>query len=66
MFRRCAVYELMRITPEIRGLIEPGVQADRIHQAALDGGMVPITAAALRLAREGRISLAEAYRVRAD
>ena len=66
VFRRCAVYELMRITPEIRGLIEPGVQADRIHQAALDGGMVPITAAALRLAREGRISLAEAYRVRAD
>ena len=66
VFRRSAVYELMRITPAIRDMIEPGVQADRIHQAALASGMVPITEAALRMAREGRISLAEAYRVRAD
>ena len=66
VFRRSAVYELMRITPEIRDMIEPGVQADRIHRVALAGGMVPITEAALRMARDGRISLAEAYRVRAD
>ena len=66
VFRRSAVYELMRITPEIRDMIEPGVQADRIHRVALAAGMVPITEAALRMAREGRISLAEAYRVRAD
>lgn len=66
VFRRSAVYELMRITPDIRELIEPGVQADRIHRAALAQGMVPITAAALRMARDGRISLAEAYRIRAD
>lgn len=66
VFRRSAVYELMRITPAIRGLIEPGVDADRIHAAALAAGMVPITEAALRMARQGRISLAEAYRVRAD
>ena len=66
VFRRSAVYELMRITPAIRDMIEPGVQADRIHRAALAAGMVPITEAALRMAREGRISLAEAYRVRAD
>ena len=66
VYRRCAVYELMRITPAIRDLIEPGVDADRIHKAALDGGMIPITQAAVAMARQGRISLAEAYRIRAD
>ncbi|GAB1596775.1 GspE/PulE family protein [Lysobacter claricitrinus] len=66
VFRRCAVYELMRITPAIRELIAPGVEADRIHAAALAGGMIPITQAAVRMARNGRISLAEAYRIRAD
>lgn len=66
VFRRCAVYELMRITPAIRDLIQPGVEADRIHDVARTEGMVSITEAAVRLAREGRISLAQAYRVRAD
>lgn len=66
VFRRRAVYELMRITPAIRGLIVPGANADRIHAAALEAGMVPITQAALRIARQGTISLAEAYRVRVD
>lgn len=66
VFRRCAVYELMRITPAIRDLIQPGVEADRIHQTALAEGMIPITEAAVRMARQGRISLTEAYRIRAD
>jgi type IV pilus assembly protein PilB len=66
VFRRCAVYELMRVTPAIRDLIEPDVAADRIHAAALAGGMIPITEAAVSMARQGRISLTEAYRIRAD
>ena len=66
VFRRSAVYELMEITPALRRLIVPGAEADRIHEAALAEGMVPITQHALQLARAGRISLAEAYRVRAD
>ena len=66
VFRRCAVYELMRVTPAIRDLIAPGVDADRIHAAALEAGMIPITQAAVNMARQGRISLSEAYRVRAD
>lgn len=66
VFRRSAVYELMRVTPAIRDLIEPGVHADRLHAAALEQGMVPITAAAVQMARDGRISLAEAYRVRVE
>ncbi|MBP6749726.1 MAG: type II/IV secretion system protein [Xanthomonadaceae bacterium] len=63
---RRAVYELMTITPRIRALIVPGAEADAIHTAAIEDGMVPITQAAVALAREGSISLAEAWRVRAD
>jgi type IV pilus assembly protein PilB len=63
---RRAVYELMEITPEIRRLIVPGAEADRIHEAGLAQGMRSITGAALELARRGEISLAEAYRVRTD
>lgn len=66
VFRRAAVYELMRISPAIRRLIVPGAEADHIHETALAEGMVPITRAALDMARRGSISLAEAYRVRAE
>ena len=63
---RQAVYELFVVTPAIQKLIVPGAEADAIHLAALAEGMVPITQSAVRLAREGRISLSEAWRVRAD
>src|SRR5690606_1238229 len=66
VYRRRAVYARIRITPATPDLSEPGVGADRIHKAALDGGMIPITQAAVAMARQGRISLAEAYRIRAD
>jgi type IV pilus assembly protein PilB len=64
--RRQAVYELMVLTPHLRSLIVPGADADTIHAAALGEGMTPITQAAVALAREGLISLAEAWNVRAD
>ena len=64
--RRRAVYELMVMSPQLRSLIVPGAEADRIHQAAIEEGMVPITQAAIALARSGAISLAEAWRVRSD
>ena len=66
VYKRQAVYELMLVSPRIRALIVPGANADAIHQAAIAEGMVPITQAAVRLAREGKISLMEAWRVRAD
>lgn len=66
VYKRQAVYELMIVTPKIRSLIVPGAEADAIHGAAIEGGMVPITQAAVRLARAGTISLSEAWRVRAD
>ncbi|MFC7300557.1 GspE/PulE family protein [Cognatiluteimonas weifangensis] len=64
--KRQAVYELMVLTPRLRALIVPGAEADAIHAAAIEEGMVPITRAAVALARSGAISLAEAWRVRAD
>ncbi|MBW8366421.1 MAG: GspE/PulE family protein [Arenimonas sp.] len=64
--KRRAVYEMMVVTPNIQSLIVPGAEADTIHRVAMQEGMVPITQAAVQLAREGLISLAEAWRVRAD
>ena len=66
VFKRAAVYELMRITPAVRRCISADAEADRIHEVAVSEGMVPITQAALAMARAGQISLSEAYRVRAD
>lgn len=65
-FRRSAVYELLSVTPALRRLIVPSAEAGRIHQQALADGMVSITQAALAMARAGRISPLEAYRVCAD
>jgi type IV pilus assembly protein PilB len=66
VYRRQAVYELMVMSPRLRALIVPGAEADTIHRVAIEEGMVPITRAAVNLARAGTISLAEAWRVRAD
>lgn len=64
--RRQAVYELLVVGPRLRELLAPGAEADTIHRVAIEEGMVPITQAAVTLARSGVISLAEAWRVRAD
>jgi len=64
--KRQAVYELLVVSPEIRKLIVPNAEADSIHRLAIAEGMTPITQAAVRIAREGKISLIEAWRVRSD
>lgn len=66
VFRRRAVYELMVFNRRLRQLIAPGADADQLHAAAIAEGMVPITQAAIALARSGVISLSEAWRVRSD
>ncbi|MBY4599653.1 GspE/PulE family protein [bacterium BD-1] len=66
VYKRRAVYEFMVVTPRIQSLIVPGAEADEIHAAAIEEGMVPLTQAAVNLARQGLISLTEAWRVRAD
>ena len=64
--KRRAVYELMVMTPRLQALVVPGGQADEIQRTAIQEGMVPLTQAAVALARSGAISLSEAWRVRAD
>ena len=66
VFRHQAVYELLVMTPRLRRLVVPGADAEALHAAAIVEGRVPITQAALALARSGEISLAEAWRVRTD
>lgn len=61
---RLAVYELMQLSPEIRELIQPNVNAAEIERAAIKNGMVPLTHNALSLARAKKTSLNEVYRVR--
>ncbi len=63
---KLAAYELMIVTPAIQELIVPGVDMRAIHETAVREGMTPITKAAVKLARSGMISLAEAWRVRAE
>jgi type IV pilus assembly protein PilB len=61
---RLAVYELLEVTPEIRELIQPKVNASDIEREAIKGGMLPLTEHALSLARQKLISLEQVYRVR--
>jgi type IV pilus assembly protein PilB len=61
-----AVYELLRATPELRDRIQEGVTAGDLHAQALKDGMMPLTQNALAQARQRKISLAEAYRVRLE
>jgi len=61
---RVAVYELLVITPEIRDLIQPKVNASDIEKVAIAGGMQPLTEHALYIARQQLTSLEEVYRVR--
>ncbi len=63
---RVAAYELMTVSPAIRHLIQPGCEADAIHDVALREGMTSITQSALALARAHVVSFDEAFRLRAD
>lgn len=61
---RVAVYELLVISPAIRDLIQPKVNATEIEKMAIEEGMKPLTEHALYVARQQLTSLEEVYRVR--
>lgn len=61
---RMAAYELLEVTPEIRELIQPKVNASDIEAIAIECGMTPLTEHALSLARQKLTSIEEVYRVR--
>lgn len=63
---RLAVYELLRLSSQVRTLIEQRASTDAIHQQAIKDGMVTLTANALDRARNRITSLEEVYRVRLD
>ncbi|GLQ30608.1 GspE/PulE family protein [Litoribrevibacter albus] len=63
---RRAVYELLQVGPEMRRLIVSNPNPVQLEELARKEGMTPLTECALKLAREGVISLDEAYRVRLE
>ena len=63
---RQAVYELLKVTVELRHLIKAGVSTDTIQKQAHADGLISLTEQALQLARQKLIPLSEVYRVRLE
>ena len=63
---RAAVYELLRVSPELRRLVVQGAALEELRMLALEQGLRPLTQHALRKARAGITSLEEVYRVRLE
>jgi len=63
---RHAVYELLTMTPALREMLVPGINAVTLQKRAVEDGMTPLTSHALHLARQKLIALAEVYRIRLE
>src|SRR5256885_894320 len=63
---RIALFEVLRITADVRGMILSGFSADRIQKLALESGMVPLRLAGLRKVAQGVTTLEEVLAVVAD
>ena len=60
---RTGTHELMRVTPELQGLIAEKAGENELREAAQAGGMIPLHQDALRKVAEGVTTLDEALRV---
>lgn len=60
---RVGVYEVMRNSERIQGLINEGATTDRIKEAAVDEGMITLLSYSLNLVQEGYTTLEEVERV---
>ncbi|TWT53930.1 Type II secretion system protein E [Rubripirellula amarantea] len=58
---RIPIFEIMPITPEITMAIEAGVPHSKLHDLAIDAGMVELPRAGLEQALAGRTSIEEVY-----
>ena len=58
---RIPIFEIMPITPKITMAIEAGVPHSKLHQMAIDAGMVELSRAGLEQALAGRTSIEEVY-----
>ena len=60
---RCALYEVLTVTQSIRDCINTKVPTSRIHDVAVQEGMVPLLGAGLERALAGNTTLREVFRV---
>ncbi|MBE9127637.1 MULTISPECIES: GspE/PulE family protein [unclassified Coleofasciculus] len=60
---RVGVYEVMRISERLQGLINGGAPAERLKEAAVEEGMVTLLAYSLNLVQQGQTTLEEVERV---
>src|SRR5713101_95451 len=63
---RVALFEVLRITADVRGMILSGVSADHIREFALKNGMIPLRLSGLRKVAQGVTTLEEVLAVVAD
>ena len=61
---RTTAYELLRVTPEIRRMINEERSAAEIRETANAQCMIDLTQYAVELAKQGTISLEQAYLVK--
>ena len=61
--RRCGVYEVMRMTERLQGLITEGAPTERLKEVAVEEGMKTLLAYSLELVRQGHTTLEEVERV---
>lgn len=59
-------FTLLPVTSELRSQMGVGVSVDTLERTAINDGMVPLTARAMELARDGITSLEEVYRTRLE
>jgi len=60
---RAAVFEVLVMNDELRETLKKSPSTQQLMSMAVEGGLVPLREAALKRAREGEVSLAEALRV---
>ena len=60
-FGRIGIYEIMEITPRLRGLIAGRASTDTLRQAALEEGMLTLKQSVRRLVLDGTTALNEMY-----
>ncbi|MBI4255563.1 MAG: type II secretion system protein GspE, partial [Candidatus Rokubacteria bacterium] len=63
---RSAIYEVLPVTPEIRGLVLHSTFADEIHDVAKKQGMKTLREAGLAKVLEGATTVEEVLRVTSD
>ncbi|HEY9826160.1 MAG TPA: ATPase, T2SS/T4P/T4SS family, partial [Stenomitos sp.] len=60
---RVGVYEIMRVTEVLQGLITEGAPTERIKEVAVDEGMITLLSYSLNLVKRGDTTLDEVERV---